>query len=93
MRMLRKERHKLIYYPLGNRTQLFDVVSDPYECEDLAGHADSAETERELTALLIGELYGEDLEWVQDGRLVGIDGAATLRPDRALRGQRGIRFR
>ena len=41
-RMIRAGRHKLIYYPVGNRVQLFDLESDPGELNDLAGSEDHA---------------------------------------------------
>jgi arylsulfatase len=92
-RMIRTERHKLIYYPLGNRVQLFDLVEDPDELRDLAGEPAQAGLLEELTDLLIAHLYGGDLEWVRDGRLVGLpDKSFTPGPNRGLTGQRGWRF-
>ena len=41
-RMIHAGRHKLIYYPVGNRVQLFDIASDPSELNDLAGSPDHA---------------------------------------------------
>lgn len=38
-RMVRKEGWKLIYYPLIDRYQLFDLGEDPYEQADLAGES------------------------------------------------------
>jgi len=35
MRMARDERFKLLYYPHIDRTQLFDLASDPHETNDL----------------------------------------------------------
>jgi arylsulfatase A-like enzyme len=35
MRMARDERYKMIYYPHLDRTQLFDVLADPQETNDL----------------------------------------------------------
>ena len=63
--------HKLIYYPVGNRCQLFDIRNDPDECTDLAGDKSLAGLQAELQALLIRQLYGGDEAWVKDGRLVG----------------------
>jgi len=43
-----------------------------------------------LTKLLIGELYGDDLNWLKDGEPEGLP-AQTYepRPNRGLTGQRG----
>ena len=34
--MLHDGRYKLIYYPVGNRVQLFDLETDPEEFTDLS---------------------------------------------------------
>ncbi len=92
-RMVFDGRYKLIYYPVGNHVQLFDVVADPDETRNLAGRAEVAAEQERLTQRLIAELYGGDLAWVQDGRLVGLpDRAYAPRPDRGLSGQRGIHW-
>ncbi|HIM57364.1 MAG TPA: arylsulfatase [Candidatus Latescibacteria bacterium] len=93
MRMIRADRYKLIWYPVGNRLQLFDVVEDPREMTDLAAVAEFAQVRRRLTALLVTELYGVDLEWVgEDGELVGLpDKDFEPAPNRGLSGQRGWR--
>ena len=93
MRMLRAGRFKLIYYPVGNRFQLFDLENDPRECEDLAGDPQAADELERLKALLVDELYGEDLNWLQDGELVGLPAQEYApAPERNLRNQRGLRF-
>ena len=93
MRMVRAGRHKLIYYPPGNRAQLFDVEADPRECRDLAGSPAHAGDLERLKAMLVENLYGDDLNWLKDGRLAGLpDEAYTPPSDRGLRGQRGLRF-
>jgi len=93
MRMVRKGRHKLIYYAVGNRFQLFDLHADPTESHDLSSDAGSADVLEELTSVLIGELYGSDDAFMKDGRLVGLPDKPFERPDdRGLKGQRGIRF-
>jgi arylsulfatase A-like enzyme len=43
-RMIRTERWKLIYYPKIDRTQLFDLQSDPHETRDLASQSKHART-------------------------------------------------
>ena len=35
--MIRDNRYKLVYYPEGNVTQLFDLHDDPRETRDLSG--------------------------------------------------------
>ena len=49
--MLRDGAHKLIYH-VGQSPQLFDVGSDPYELQDLAGDAHSVAVRTALTARL-----------------------------------------
>jgi arylsulfatase A-like enzyme len=45
-------RWKLIVYPQINKTQLFDLASDPHETRDLAQSAKHAQEIKRLTALL-----------------------------------------
>jgi len=55
-RAVRDERWKLIRYPQVDRTQLFDLASDPHEATDLAGKPENAAKIAELTALLEKEM-------------------------------------
>jgi arylsulfatase A-like enzyme len=90
-RMLHDGRHKLIYYPVGNRLQLFDLESDPQELTDLSEAQDSAPVRRRLEQALMAELYGSDREWVKDGELVGLpDAEVSPQSNRGLSGQRGM---
>ena len=92
MRMVRADRYKLIWYPTGNRLQLFDLEADPQEMHDLAGSSATADVEERLAGLMVQNLYGSDLEWVENGRLVGEpDKPYSLPPNRGLAGQRGWR--
>ena len=92
-RMLRDERYKLIYFPVGNRTQLFDLQDDPDEVHDLAGDPAYTHIVEGLRAKMIPHLYGSDLEWVEDGQLIGFpDKTYVPGPNRGLTGQRGWRF-
>ena len=73
--------------------QLFDVVNDPQENKNLAEVSDYAEILDRLTGLLIAQLYGGDEDWVQDGKLVGLDNMPYVeRPNRSLSSQRGGHF-
>ncbi|MEK6238592.1 MAG: sulfatase-like hydrolase/transferase [Planctomycetales bacterium] len=71
-RMMHDGRHKLIYYPTGNRMQLFDLENDPREMNDLSESPDHAEIKSRLTGMLVEELYGWDEPCVQDGELIGL---------------------
>jgi arylsulfatase A-like enzyme len=89
-RMLHDGRFKLIYYPVGNRRQLFDLESDPQELRDIAGSPEHGDVLAHLTTLLTGELYGGDEDWVREGELLGLpDRRFEPRPNRGLSGQRG----
>ena len=93
-RMIRDSRYKLIYYPLGNHFQLFDLENDPDELLDLADDPSLASVRERLTDLLIENLYGSDLAYLQDGKLVGVpdDDFQSRGYDRNFGGQRGWRF-
>jgi arylsulfatase A-like enzyme len=92
-RMIHDGRHKLIYYPCGNRVQLFDLQEDPHELNDLSKSPASAAILGKLTKLLIAQLYGGDEKWVENGKLVGIPNqTAVAYPNRTLNGQRGIHW-
>lgn len=89
-RMIRNDRYKLIYYSVGNAIQLFDMVDDRHELNDLSDSPDYSGIVEEMTAQLINELNGDDLDWVDDGKLVGIPNkAVSPAPNRGLSGQRG----
>lgn len=55
-RAVRDERHKLIHYPEINRSQLFDLISDPEELHDLSGKSEHAERIANFTAILRREM-------------------------------------
>lgn len=54
-RMVRTQEHKLIYYPMIGRTQLFDLAADPDELNDLSGDPAQAD--------LIADLMQELEDW------------------------------
>jgi arylsulfatase A-like enzyme len=92
-RMVVSQHHKLIWYPAGNRLQLFDVVADPGETTDLVEVAAHRDARERLTAALRGSLYGDDLAWLRDGRLVGMAPPEFAPvPNRGLSGQRGVHY-
>ena len=92
-RMIREQRYKLLWYPVGNRVLLFDMEADPLELDDRADDAPLSDVRQRLTAKLIENLWGDDHKWVDDGRLVG---EANMDyqplPDRRFSGQRGQRY-
>lgn len=94
-RMMHDGRHKLIWYPAGNRVQLFDLDTDPGELTDLADASASASVRARLESALAAACYGKDVEdgWVRDGKLVGYDpGPHVARPDRSFSAQRGLHY-
>ena len=92
-RMILNARCKLIYYPVGNRTQLFDLENDPRELTDLAGQTGLADVQADLTRHLIDSLYGTDRQWITDNRLTGLPDKTYSPPSaRGLYAQRGWRF-
>jgi len=94
-RMIHDGRHKLIWYPAGNRIQLFDLAADPTESRDASADPDYAMVRARLIEALRGALWGRDLAagWATAEGLVGYDpGAYTPRPDRSWSGQRGLHF-
>ena len=89
-RMMHNGRHKLIYYPVGNRAQLFDLEKDPDEMEDLIGQEEYARVEQDLRQRLAAELYDGDEAWIQNGKWIGLpDKDYVPGPNRGLTGQRG----
>lgn len=92
-RMIRDKNYKLIYYPCGNVFQLFDMENDRKEMHNLITEPALQETIASMKALLITHLYDTDLEWIQDGKLVGFD-AGEFKPstDYNLYNQRGYHW-
>ena len=94
-RMIRTDRYKLIYYPVGNHSQLFDMVDDPDEMRDVIDDPAYAKAAGELTGLLKQNLYGSDLDWLDGDVLVGVpdlERPGSPRTDRGMGNQRGLRF-
>lgn len=90
-RMVHDGRYKLIYYPMGNVVQLFDVEHDGWDEWDLAERPDLVPVRDRLLRRLAAEAYGADLEWVAGGFPVGLpDVCQDLPVDRGLSQQRGL---
>ena len=89
-RMIHDGRFKLIYYPAGNRVQLFDLECDPRERHDLSESGPHDEQRDRLMVELRARLHGTDLEWIDGERLVGFPAPPfTPTPNRNLFLQRG----
>jgi arylsulfatase A-like enzyme len=89
-RMIHDGRYKLIYYPVGNYRQLFDLQTDPDELIDRSTSPDHRDILARLTGLLIGQLYSGDEAWVRDGQLVGLPNRQFAPgPNKGLSSQRG----
>lgn len=92
-RMLRDADYKLIYYPNGNVSQLFDMHTDRAELKDLAKLPEYRDVLSRMEQELIRHLYGEDLKWVKDHKLVGQDfGTPPQKADYGLYNQRGYHW-
>jgi len=60
--------------------------------ENVVDESGYIEVRTRLTEILIDELYGCDLEWVDGGKLVGLPEIDYVpQPNRGLSGQRGWR--
>lgn len=68
MRAVTDGRWKLIRYADVDRTQLFDLATDPHELHDLSGDAEQAERVEQLTAELrrLQQELGDALPWTSD---------------------------
>jgi arylsulfatase A-like enzyme len=85
-RAIRDDRWKLIRYPQIDRTQLFDLHSDPYEKNDLFGKGESPAKSAELSARLAAALkaYGDNCPLTVDNPKP----AAWTKPTAAEKGQK-----
>ena len=89
-RMIRKGDYKLIWYPVGNIFQLFNLRKDPDEMNDISNT--DTENLKNMKKILTDELYGSDLKWLKDGLLIGEPDKEYIPvPSRNLAGQRGWR--
>ena len=89
-RMIHNGRYKLIYYPAGNYIQIFDIINDHNERNNLFNKPEVAEIQRELTQSLISYLYKDDENWVENNELVGLPEKEFIpKPDYNFSSQRG----
>jgi arylsulfatase A-like enzyme len=89
-RMVCDGRHKLIYYPVGNYIQLFDLANDSRELHNLVNSKEYADILNKLKQYLIKNLYNGDENWVKDENLVGLpDKEIEVSANYTLLGQRG----
>ena len=95
-RMLRDDKYKLIYYPAGNRFQLFDLENDPKEMNDLYDDNEYKKVVLKLSETMKINFYGNDLNWIKNGQLVGMDdpnpNIEYANPGRSFGNQRGMRL-
>ena len=89
-RMVHDGRYKLIYYPVGDQRQLFDISDDPQELRDLSGEPDHRADLERLTEIMVGQMYGSDEKWLTSGQLTG-ETDREFKPgiNRTLYAQRG----
>lgn len=92
-RMIRTDKYKLIYYPCGNVFQLFDMDNDRKEMHDLSGDVRYCSVLEDLKKRLVDNLYGQDLNWIENGVLVGFTPSTDKgKPDFGLYNQRGYHW-
>lgn len=93
VRMAFDGRYKLIYYPYGNVFQLFDVEQDKRDMVNLADIPKYRDVLEKLKDFLAANLYGADLEWVEEGKLVGIEPPEYKEaPNYGFSNQRGLHW-
>ena len=91
--MIHDGRFKLIYYPWGNRIQLFDLEQDPMEMKDLSGRSEVRQIQEALEKELMQQLYGEDVNWISDGKLTGVEAPKYReKADYGFSNQRGLHW-
>ena len=93
-RMIRMGTYKLIYYPYGNKVQIFDILQDKNELHDLSKKEEFKSIKEEMLARLCASLYGKDRkEWIRNGKLVGVEAPAYKeRGDYTFSNQRGLHW-
>ena len=91
--MIRWKDYKLIYYPYGNKFQLFNLEKDAAETHDCIGEPIYKEVVTTMKQYLKENLYGGDLNWLQDDQFCGIPiGKMNQKIDFGLYNQRGYHW-
>ncbi|NLB40851.1 MAG: sulfatase-like hydrolase/transferase [Clostridiales bacterium] len=92
-RMVHDGKYKLIYYPVGNYVQLFDLEEDPLELQNIAEQEKYNGVRDRMVGFLISNLYNGDQNWVENGVLKGFPNKeAVSQPNYSLSGQRGYHW-
>ncbi len=84
MQYLTDGKQKYIWYPALALEQLFDLEKDPGELRNLAAAPESAEALKAWRARMVRELDKREEGFVQDGRLVKLDGPTRVCVDLEL---------
>lgn len=71
-RMVRNNTHKLIYYPVGNCFQLFDLENDPHELNNVFEDLEHRYVRDSLMSLLRNSVYGSDHLWLKGDDFIGL---------------------
>jgi arylsulfatase A-like enzyme len=92
-RMVRYDKYKLIYYPCGNVFQFFDLEKDSKEMHNAHNEEIYKSIEIKMIEFLKENLYGVDLKWLKDGKLVGFEASPfELSAKYSLYNQRGYHW-
>lgn len=79
------DKWKFIWFPVRNTYQLFDIINDPNEMNDLINEKKHADLISEMKSKLVKYLVSREENFVVDGELVKVDLkdiVATLKKDR-----------
>lgn len=92
-RMIRWESYKLIYYPCGNKFQLFDLKKDPTETHDCVGEQEYQAVLVRMKQYLKENFYGCDLKWLKETQFCGFElKEVHKKADFGLYNQRGYHW-
>lgn len=92
-RMIRWKEYKLIYYPCGNKFQLFNLKKDPMESHDCIGEEGYEEISIRMKGYMKENFYGSDLKWLKDEQICGFNpGEYSRKVDFGLYNQRGYHW-
>ena len=92
-RMIRWENYKLIYYPCGNKFQLFDLKKDLAETHDCVGEQEYQAVLARMKQYLKENFYGCDLKWLKETQFCGFEPKEVYKKaDFGLYNQRGYHW-